>query len=275
MFSVIILPALLIGGLGLLFGIGLAYSANKFQVEVDPRVEMIIEALPGANCGACGMPGCAGYAEAIVHSGASIDKCAPGGAETAKKIADIMGAEAGAHEKRVAFIHCSSGGCNNTNLHYKYEGVGTCVSAISYADGPNLCRWGCVFQNDCLRACPFGAITLDDNGMRIIDPELCTACGKCVKACPRNLIELVPFNNHDVHIVCSSHDKGPEAKRVCGSGKPCIGCGLCVKNCPVNAIRLENNLAIIDYKICTNCGKCATVCPTKCIIDTRGVQPSA
>lgn len=266
--SVIGAPIVIIGGLGLIFGLILAIASKVFEVKLDPRVEQIIAALPGANCGACGKAGCAGYADAIVHEGADICACAPGGPAAAALIAKIMGKEAGAMDRKVAVIHCSSGGHNNTKWKYAYQGIESCKSAVNIADGPNLCTWGCVGFNDCYKACVFDAISIDDQGLRHIDPDKCTACGACVTACPRKLIMLIPQNQH-VHIICSSKAKNPLAKQLCGTEKPCIGCGLCSRKCPVQAITVENNLARIDYNKCIDCGLCATVCPTKAIGDIK------
>jgi len=259
-------PVVIIGGLGLLFGIILAIASKVFHVQIDPRVEQIIAALPGANCGACGLPGCAGYADAIVHADADINKCAPGGTTAVTTIAQIMGKEASTQTRKIAVIHCTSGGKQSTNWKYAYQGIETCKSAVNIADGPNSCSYGCVGYNDCVAVCLFDAITVDEYGMRCIDLEKCTACGACVKACPRALIDLVAVDKV-VYIKCSSKDKGAIAKPNCGSAHPCIGCGICAKKCPVDAIMIENNLAIIDYSKCINCGRCATACPTKAIQD--------
>ncbi len=264
--STITLPVIIVGGLGLVFGAVLAVAARFFAVEVDPRVEQIMAILPGANCGACGMPGCGGYADAIVHQDADINKCAPGGAGAMAHIATIMGKEAVASQKKIAVFHCSSGGFKNTNWKYNYEGIESCKSAVNIADGPNSCRWGCMGFNDCQRVCQFDAISIDEFGMRCVNKEKCTGCGACVKACPRKIPLLVP-DKFCVFVRCSSKDKGPTAKVLCGSGHSCIGCGLCAKKCPTQAITVAANLARIDYSKCVNCGQCATVCPTKAIDD--------
>ncbi|MDD4147407.1 MAG: RnfABCDGE type electron transport complex subunit B, partial [Candidatus Cloacimonetes bacterium] len=203
MFTTIGIPVIIIGALGLVFGLILAFASKVFEVKIDPRVEEVLSTLPGANCGACGAAGCAGYAERIVNEGEAVNKCAPGGMEVAAQIAKIMGQDTGAMEQKVAVIHCSCGGYNNTSWKYNYEGVESCKSAANIAGGPNSCSWGCMGLNDCMKACLFDAISIDANGMRVIDYSKCTGCGACVKACPRNLITLVPINR-TVFIKCSS-----------------------------------------------------------------------
>jgi Na+-translocating ferredoxin:NAD+ oxidoreductase RNF subunit RnfB len=261
-----IVAIIILGALGLIFGLGLAVASKKFHVEIDPKIEAIAGALPNANCGACGFPGCAAYAEAIVMHNAELNKCAPGGSAVVKEIARIMDREAVEADKKVAVIKCQSGGINNTFLRYEYSGVPTCKAATLLDSGPNRCKWGCLSMNDCLRACQFDAIHLDENGMRIINQEKCTGCGMCDKACPRHLIEIISAKK-TVHILCSSHDKGAEAKNACGNKTACIACSLCVKKCPQKAIEMKDDLAVINYDLCIMCGICADACPTGAIYD--------
>jgi RnfABCDGE-type electron transport complex B subunit len=275
MTQVILIPAGILGLLGIIYGVGLAFAAKAFYVETDPKIEQITAALPGANCGGCGFAGCSGYADSIVTAGAPINKCAPGGSEAATKIAEIMGMKVDLSERKVAVIHCQSGGTNNTFYRYDYKGVPTCKAAVTMAAGPNMCAFGCVFQNDCVAACQFDALHVDANGLRVVDPDKCVGCGACVAACPRHLIDLVGISR-EVHVMCMSHDKGPVAKKNCGNQTACIGCGLCAKKCPSGAIEIKDFCAVIDYDKCTVCGLCAEACPTKAITDPKkGQRPRA
>ena len=264
--SILIYSVLTLGALGLIYGLGLAFASKKFHVEIDPKIETINEILPSANCGACGYPGCAAYAEAVVEKGAEINLCAPGGDNVIKHIAQIMGMEATTADRKVAIIHCQSGGKDNTNFKYNYQGIETCKAAILVSGGPNACNYGCVYQYDCVRACKFDAMHIDDNGMIIVNNDNCTGCGACAIACPRDLIEMVSIKKR-VHILCASHDNGAVSRKACGNNTACIACTLCVKKCPVDAITMDDNLAIIDYDKCIVCGLCADVCPTSAIFD--------
>jgi Na+-translocating ferredoxin:NAD+ oxidoreductase subunit B len=269
--KLVLIPAGILGLLGIIYGVGLAFAAKAFFVETDPKIEQITAALPGANCGGCGFAGCAGYADSIVTAGAKINMCAPGGPDAVDKIAAIMGMTVDVSERKVAVIHCQSGGANNTYYRHDYRGAATCKAAVSVAAGPNLCNYGCVFLNDCVAACVFDALHVDDNGMRVVDREKCTGCGACAAACPRGLIEMAGISK-EVHVLCMSHDKGPVAKKNCGNQTACIGCGLCVKKCPSGAIEVKDFLAVIDYDKCTVCGACAIACPTKAIADPKKGQ---
>ncbi len=259
--SMIGVSVLVIALLGLILGLFLGISAKKLAVEVDPREEQILEALPGANCGGCGYAGCGACASAILKGEASVNQCPVGGEEVSGKIAAIMGVEASDSVKMRAFVKCS-GNCDKANTDYKYTGVEDCMMAgFVPGGGPKSCSYGCLGFGSCVKACPFDAIHVVD-GIAVVDKEACKACGKCVEACPKHLIELVPYDSKYA-VGCSSKDKGPDAMKVCSVS--CIGCGLCKKNCPNEAIEIENFLAKIDYDKCINCGTCKEKCPKKAI----------
>ncbi|MEG0729852.1 MAG: RnfABCDGE type electron transport complex subunit B [Cetobacterium sp.] len=259
----IFLPVLILGGTGLFMGLFLAYASKKFEVEVDPKVEAVVGVLPGINCGACGYPGCSGYAEAIALNGAEITSCSPGGAAVASQRSEIMGMTVDlSGPKMVAKILCQ-GDNTRTSKTYEFEGeLKTCAALMNYAGGDKSCKYGCLGYGDCVKVCPADAIVINDKGIASIDENKCISCKKCVSACPKYIIEMLP-QNKKVTVVCSSRDKGAVARKVCTV--PCIGCGICVKACPVDAIIVENNLARINPDKCIECGLCAVKCPTKAI----------
>lgn len=258
----VLIAAALIGGVGLFVGVFLGIAAIKFHVEVDPKEEEVLKALPGNNCGGCGFPGCSGLAAAIAKGEAKVDACPVGGEPVGKVIAGIMGVEAGDNVRTTAFVKCQ-GNCDRTHLDYDYSGSEDCGMLMFVPNGgPKSCNYGCLGYGNCVKACPFDAIHVV-NGVAVVDEEACKSCGKCVAACPKHLIEIVPYDKK-VRVSCSSQDKGPVAMKACETA--CIGCGLCQKNCPNEAITVENMLARIDYDKCTGCGVCMTKCPKKAII---------
>ena len=258
----IITATVIVGVVGLVVGLFLGIAAISFKVEVDEREEAILEVLPGNNCGGCGYAGCSGLAAAIVKGEAPVNACPVGGENVGNKVAGIMGVEAGSSNKQVAFVHCK-GDCNKAKIDYKYYGVEDCAM-VSFVPGggPKSCNYGCLGFGNCVKACPFDAIHIVD-GIAVVDKEACKACSKCVAACPKNLISLVPYDAKHI-VACSSKDKGPVAMQACDVA--CIGCGLCKKNCPNEAIEVVDFHAVINQEKCTKCGKCAEVCPKKCIL---------
>lgn len=261
MMTGIILAAVVVGGTGLFIGLFLGFAGKKFAVEVDEREEAITNTLPGNNCGGCGYAGCSGLAAAIVKGEAEVGGCPVGGAPVAAKIAEIMGQEAGASVHKVAFVKCA-GTCEKAKQDYEYYGVNDCVMVnMMQSNGPKSCKYGCLGEGTCVKACPFDAIHIVD-GIAVVDKEECKACGKCIAVCPKHLIELVPYDQE--HLVqCSSKDKGKDVMKACTVG--CIGCKMCEKICPVEAVTVEDNVAHIDTEKCVNCGACAEKCPKKII----------
>ncbi len=253
-----------IGIIGVIFGLGLAIAAAKFAVKVDPKVERVREVLPGANCGACGYAGCQGYAEAVAaNPEVPPNLCAPGKAAVAEAIAQITGKTAAAVEPKVARIFCQGDSARSVK-RFRYEGIKDCRAAVLAGGGDKACAYGCLGYGTCASVCPFGAITMNEYDLPVVDVEKCTGCRKCEIACPKKVIEVLPISKQ-VLVRCHSLDSGPVTRKNCQVG--CIACGSCVKVCPFEAVSLNNNLARIDIEKCRRCGLCVMKCPTNAIMD--------
>jgi len=259
----LLLPVIVVGSIGLVFGVGLAIASKKFQVYVNPRIEQILGVLPGANCGACGYPGCSGFAKAVAEGVAEPDGCVPGGSKVAHAIADILGVSVGMNEPLMAVVHCN-GGSDNALEKARYDGIDDCHAAILIGNGPKACQDGCLGLGSCVRVCPFNAIKINSVGVAVVDPEKCTGCGKCVNVCPRKIISLIP-KVHKIFLACSNHDRGAKVKKFCTVG--CTACTLCVKATPSGAITMENNLPVLDYTKEENFIPAAYKCPSHCFTD--------
>lgn len=260
----ILIPILTLGGLGLAFGIFLTYAARKFHVEVDPRVERIMDALPGANCGACGAPGCEGFAIGVVEGKYPVHGCIAGGEEVAQRIAEIMGVEAGEVERRIAVVKCR-GDRENAPRLAEYQGIKTC-KMLDLIGGDKGCVYGCLGLGDCVEACPFEAIYMGENGLPIVIEERCTGCGECVRACPRGIMEIIPYNKL-VYVACVSPERGQDITKVCKTG--CIGCSLCARLAPEEKITMDGFLPVVHHDRIENydeLNQAVEKCPTKVLI---------
>lgn len=255
------IPVIAIAALGLIFGLGLAYTLKIFGIEVDPTLALIITKLPGSNCGACGRAGCTGFAEALKKGEVLPSGCVVSNEEARKSIAEVLGIEYNPKVKTIATLLCNGG--RNAKDKFVYNGIKSCKAASLVFGGHKACIFGCLGFGDCVDVCPFDAIKIGKDDLPEVDPKKCTACGNCVKACPKTLFELISIKTN-YYVKCSSREPGNITTKVCKSG--CIACRKCEKACPVNAIKVENNLSRIDYAKCQNIGKCLEACPTKVII---------
>jgi electron transport complex protein RnfB len=249
-------------GLGFAAAVVLSVASVVLHVEEDPRVEAVTEVLPGANCGGCGYAGCESYAKAVVEKpDVSPDLCCAGGSDVTAKVAELTGKAAGGGMPRVSFRRCDKVG-GKVEKKFGYQGVPSCSAAKLVRNGPDACDYSCIGFGDCVRACPFDAMFLQ-NGVVEVIPEKCTACGSCVQVCPNDVLELIPMQAR-VMVFCSSQDKGKAVMDVCEVG--CISCMKCVKKCPAEVISLKNGRIHIDHEKCLEYGPsceeiCSEVCP--------------
>jgi|SRR5574344_1123490 Na+-translocating ferredoxin:NAD+ oxidoreductase subunit B len=264
--NVVLITIIVLAMLGGVAAIILYFVAQKFKVFEDPTIGQIEEVLPGANCGGCGFPGCHGLAEALSKAeDLSSIGCPVGGAPVMAKVAKILGKEVAESAPKVAVVRCN-GTCANRPRVLDYDGAKSCAIAATHFAGDTACSFGCLGCGDCVAACQFDAIHMDETtGLPFVDDQKCVACGACVKACPKNIIELRNKGPKDrrIWVSCVNKDKGGVARKACTAA--CIGCGKCAKECAFDAITVENNVAYIDFNKCKMCRKCVAVCPTHAI----------
>lgn len=260
--TAILLAGASISGLGLLFGLVLGYAGKKFETAEDPRINEVMQSLPGANCGGCGYAGCEAFAAAVLSGEAKVEGCAVNSPEGMQKIFDNLGIKAIRKDKQVAYVKCNGNFANS--LHkYDYNGMDDCGAMMMLPGGGlKACCYGCLGGGSCAKVCIFDAIEIKD-GAAVIDNEKCTACGICVDKCPKGLIAFKPYNCV-ISIRCNSGDLGKVVKSLCGVG--CIGCKICEKVCKFEAIRIESGVAMIDYDNCKGCGVCVKKCPMGVIV---------
>ncbi len=273
----ILIAVFVLGGIALVAAIILYVCSKKFAVFEDPRIAQVTETLPGANCGGCGYPGCGGLASALVKAAdaGSLEglMCPVGGQDVMGKVADLLGMAIANTEPMVAVVRCG-GTCQLRPKIAEYNGLKTCTAMHACGAGETLCGFGCLGCGDCVNACSFGAITInEETSLAEVNEEKCTSCGACVKACPRNIIELrrKGVKNRRVYVRCVNKDKGAIAMKACKAA--CIGCGKCAKECKFEAITVENNVCYIDHTKCRICRKCVEACPTHAIVAVNFPAP--
>lgn len=275
----ILIAVAVLGGIALVSAVVLYVCSKKFAVYEDPRLGQVTALLPGANCGGCGYPGCSGMASALVKGAdaGSLDGlyCPVGGAEVMGQVADLLGMAVANTEPKVAVVRCN-GTCELRPRIAEYSGLRTCTAMNSCGAGETGCGYGCLGCGDCVSACSFGAIKInDETGLPEVDEDKCTACGACVNACLRHIIELRKrgVKNRRVYVRCVNKDKGAAAMKACKAA--CIGCGKCEKECKFGAITIQGNLSYIDPDKCRLCRKCVEVCPTHAIVAINFPAPKA
>ena len=259
--------------LAFVLGIALGFFREKFKVERDPKIDEVRGALPGANCGGCGFPGCDGYAEAVATGRAPTTKCTAGGASTADAVSQIMGVNAAA-EDLVSVLLCQ-GSKEKAVSKGEYVGVKTCRASKLSTGSVKACTWGCQGYGDCVAVCKFDALAMGDDGLPHVDYDNCTGCGMCAEECPQKLFAMVPRTRKGSVVLCSNRNViKANVLKTCKVG--CIKCELCVKNCPEKCITMVNGIPVTDYAKCTSCGVCIAKCPTKCYqlleTDVMGVK---
>ena len=268
MSQIIIYTIITLVAIGSAAAIILYFVAQKFKVYEDPRIDEVEESLPAANCGGCGFPGCRNFAETLVKSESWEDLfCPVGGNETMARAASILGREAIEQAPRVAVVRCNGTPEFRPRVN-QYDGAPTCAIAHSLYAGEGGCPHGCLGLADCVVVCAFDAIHMDPKtDLPVVVDDKCTACGACVEACPRDIIELRKKNKkyRKIFVSCINEEKGAAAKKNCSVA--CIGCSKCFNVCPYEAITMENNKAFIDSDKCKLCRKCVVVCPTNAILE--------
>jgi Na+-translocating ferredoxin:NAD+ oxidoreductase subunit B len=266
--QVILLAVVSLGAIGIGAAVILYFVAQKFKVIEDPRIDLVADLLPGANCGGCGFAGCRNFAESIVKAG-SLEglNCPVGGNSVMKQIAGELGWVAAETDPMIAVLRCY-GSLANAPKKVIYDGASSCSFAHNLYNGESGCPNGCLGLGDCILSCQFDAMYLDaETGLPVILEDKCVACGACVKACPRKIIEMRKKGpkNRRIFIGCVNTEKGALSRKNCSVS--CIGCGKCVKICKFEAITMDNNLAYIDFAKCTLCRKCVEECPTSAIYE--------
>jgi Na+-translocating ferredoxin:NAD+ oxidoreductase RNF subunit RnfB len=267
--SIVLTTAIFAAVLAFVLGTALGFFQQFFAVAQDPLAGQLREILPGANCGACGYPGCDAYAAAIAKGEAGISSCSVGGPAVAERLAALVGGDATVVPV-VAVLACQ-GTKDRAPVKGEYTGVKTCRGAKLSAGGTKLCAWGCLGYGDCTKVCAFGALSMGENGLPQIDKAKCTGCKVCIGECPQGVLREIPRDQQGAFVFCSNRNPVKAmVMKTCKAG--CIKCELCVKNCPQRCIVMDRGIPIVDYGKCDSCGTCVSKCPTKVFKLLRDAQ---
>ncbi|MDR3167050.1 MAG: RnfABCDGE type electron transport complex subunit B [Treponema sp.] len=258
--GIIITTAIFAVLLAFVLGAALGFFRDFFKVAEDPRKSRIREALPGANCGACGYPGCDGYAAAVAAGEAETNRCSVGGKAVMETISALLGVKA-TMAPAVVVLACR-GSADHAPHKGDYRGLAPCRGAKLSTGGTKLCLWGCLGFGDCVKICQFGALSMGDDGLPRVDYGKCTGCKLCINECPQGLLRDVPADLTGAFALCSNRNPlKAMVLKTCKTG--CIKCELCVKNCPEQCIVMDRGIPLVDYTKCISCGTCVSKCPTK------------
>lgn len=259
----IALAAAFMAALGLVLAAVLVLANKRLAVFEDPRIDLVEDLLPHANCGACGTAGCRQFAEKLVSGEVDPGQCTVNAKAMNQVIADFLGVSLGAHEKRVARLACG-GGSHVARSRADYQGLKTCRAAALVSGGGKGCTWGCLGLGDCETVCDFNAIRMSPQGLPLVDPETCTACGDCVEVCPKQLFSLHPVS-HRLWVACKNQEMGDQVEAECQV--VCTACGRCAQDAPEGLIEISNNLAVVNYDKNALASRVAIErCPTGAIV---------
>ncbi len=254
-----------LGGLTVVLASLLVVANRRLHVDEDPRIDLVEDMLPASNCGACGFPGCRPFAEALVLGDALPGKCTVSSESGRAQIADFLGVDVGAVDKRVARLSCA-GGSNVARGRAQYRGIESCAAAAQVAGGGKSCTWGCLGVGDCADVCDFDAIELDAHGIPVVDVDRCTACGDCVDACPKDLFSIHPLS-HNLWVACASREAGDEILDDCEVA--CTACARCAADSP-SQVTMEDSLAVVAYSANKSERAAIERCPTGAIVWLEG-----